>query len=214
MKTKEQKQKDLDALTKELPDSSITIFTTFARDGEPGLTVAQMRELKKALRDAEAEYLVAKKRLVEKAMGGLKYEGIDVFGMDGSIGLVLGHGDAYAIAKALYTFAKDNPSLKFFSAWMGDHVLTHEEVMEMATMPGKDELIARLLGMLNYPLKSLAIVLNQIAEAKPADVAPAVAETPESAPEEKTPEESASAPDERKEEEKPAVGEAVATPNE
>jgi large subunit ribosomal protein L10 len=167
VKTKEQKQEALDSIVKDLPDSSITIFTTFARDGEPGLSVAQMQELKAALREAEAEYIVAKKRLVEKALSGLKYEGIDVFSMDGSMGLVLGHGEAYAIAKALNEFAKKNPSLKLFSAWMGDHSLTPEEVMEMATMPSKDELIARLLGMLNYPLKSLAIVLNQIAESKP-----------------------------------------------
>ena len=211
MKSKEQKQNDLDAITKALPESSITIFTTFSRAGEAGLSVAQLEELKHSLREAEAKYVVVKKRLVEKAMSGLKYEGIDVFGLDGSIGLVLGTGDAYATAKALHQFAIANPSLKMFSAWMGDHAVSPEDLMEMATMPGKEELIVRLLGLLNYPLQSLAIVLNQIAESKPADA------TVESEPamEEKT----AEAPAEKEEaswesaEEKPAE-ESVATPNE
>lgn len=193
MKSKEQKQKDLDAIAKALPESSITIFTTFSRAGEAGLSVAQLEELKHALREKEAKYVVAKKRLVEKAMSGLKYEGIDVFGLDGSIGLVLGTGDAYATAKALHQFAKANPSLKMFSAWMGDHAVSPEDLMDMATMPGKEELIVRLLGMLNYPLQSLAIVLNQIAESKPVDAAapsePAVEEKTDEAPAE---EESAS----------------------
>jgi large subunit ribosomal protein L10 len=213
MKSKEQKQEALDALKKDFPESTITIFTTFARDGEAGLSVSQMEELKAALREAEGEYVVAKKRLVEKALLGLKYEGIDVFSMDGSMGLVFGSGDAYVIAKALHQFSKANPSLKLFSAWMGDHVLTSDEVMDMALMPSRDELIVRLLGLLNYPLRSLAIVLNQIAENKPAEAvvaAPAEETKAEEPKEEQKPAEA----DEKPAQQQPAEGEAVETTNE
>jgi len=172
MKTKEQKKEAVEALASQLPGSTITIFTTFARAGEPGLSVAQMQEMKRALRAAEGEYLVAKKTLVEKALQQLKYlpaqagDGIDLYDMDGSLGLVLTHGDAYAIAKTLYTFAKANPALKLFTAMMDGRVVSHEDLIEMATMPTRDELVARLLGMLQYPLKSLAIVLGQIEQSK------------------------------------------------
>lgn len=168
MKTKAQKQETIDRLEKSLPDASITIFTTFSRAGEQGLSVSQMQELKRSLREQDSEYVVAKKTLLMKALEDLKYDGIDVYGMDGSIGLVIGRGDIYAVAKAAHQFAKANPSLKLFAAWSDGRVLTTEEVTEIATMPSKDELIARLLGMLNYPLRSLAIVLNQIAESKSA----------------------------------------------
>jgi large subunit ribosomal protein L10 len=166
MKTKAQKKESLDALEKALPGASITIFTTFARAGEPGLSVAQLQELKRALRGTQGEYVVAKKTLVEKALQGLKYDGIDVFGMDGSVGLVLGHGDVFAIAKSLYAFAKANPALKLFAAWTDGHAMTKAELIDMATLPSRDELLARLLGMLQAPVRGLAVVLDQVAKQK------------------------------------------------
>lgn len=166
MKTKEQKKEAIDALAKSLPGSSITIFTTFARAGEPGLSVAQLQELKRTLRAQEGEYVVAKKTLVDKAIHDAQYDGIDVFGMDGSMGLVLSHGDVYAVAKTLYQFAKKNPALKLFAAWTDGHAMSKEELVDMATLPSRDELLARLLGMMKYPLTSLAIVLGQIEKQK------------------------------------------------
>lgn len=182
MKTKVQKKESIDTLEAMLPDSKLTVFTTFARAGEPGLSVAQLQKLKRALRTSEGEYVVAKKTLVEKALHDLKYDGVDIFGMDGSMGLVVAHGDAFAVAKQLYTFAKENPALKLFVAWMDGHQVSHEELIDMATLPSRDELLVRLLGMMKYPLSSLAIVLNQVAKQKgesapaPAAVAAAAAE--------------------------------------
>jgi len=168
MKTKAQKKESIDALAKQLPDSTMTVFTTFARAGEPGLSVGQMETLKRALREVDGEYVVAKKTLVDKTLTDLKYDGVDIFGMDGSMGLVLARGDAYAIAKVLYKFAKENPALKMYAAWMDGHLVSHAELIDIATLPSRDELIARLLGMLKYPLSSLAVVLNQVAKQKSA----------------------------------------------
>ena len=168
MKTKSQKKEAIDALAKELPGATITIFTTFARAGEPGLSVGQMQELKRALRQTDGEYVVAKKTLVGKALEEVKYDGIDANAMEGSVGVVLGHGDGYALAKALYQFAKVNKALQLLAAWMDGHALTHEQLMEMATLPGRNELLASLLGMLKYPLSSLAVVLGQVAKKKEA----------------------------------------------
>jgi large subunit ribosomal protein L10 len=168
MKTKAQKKESIDALAKALPSSTITIFTTFARAGEPGLSVAQLQELKRALRKIEGEYVVAKKTLVDKAMKDAKYDGLDVFGMDGSMGLVLAHGDTFAVAKEIYKFAKANPALKMFGAWTDGHALSLQELTDMATLPSREELIARLLGMMKYPLSSLAVVLDQVSKKKTA----------------------------------------------
>lgn len=168
VKTKAQKKESIDNLAGVLPGSTITIFTTFARAGEPGLSVAQLQQLKRVLRQSEGEYVVAKKTLIDKTLHDLKYDGVDVFGMDGSMGLVLAHGDAFAVAKQLYQFARANPALKLFVAWMDGHALSHEELIDMATLPSRDELLARLLGMFKYPLSSLAVVLGQVAKQKPA----------------------------------------------
>lgn len=166
MKTKAQKKESIDSLAGVLPSSSITIFTTFARTGEPGLSVAQLQQLKRALRKVDGEYVVAKKTLVDKALQDLKYDGIDVFGMEGSMGLVLAHGDVFAVTKELYQFAKANPALKLFVAWTDGHAVTNTELIDMATLPSRDELLARLLGMLQYPMRSMAVVLGQIAKQK------------------------------------------------
>lgn len=168
MKTKAQKKEAIDALEGMLPGATITVFTTFARVGEAGLSVAQLQELKRALRASGSEYVVAKKTLVDKAMHALNYDGVDVFGMDGSMGLVIGHGDVFAVAKVLYQFAKANPSLKLFAAYTDGHAVSKTELMDMATLPSREELIARLLGMLQYPVRGLAVVLDQVAKQKTA----------------------------------------------
>src|ERR1700741_5085288 len=156
MKNKAQKKESIDALAAELPKATITIFTTFARTGEPGLTVSQLQELKRALRQADGDYVVAKKTLVDQALRGAKFEGVDVFGMDGSMGVVLGHGDVFAVAKTLHQFAKKNPALKLLVAWTDGHAVAHKELIDMATLPSREELLVRLLGMMKYPLTSLA----------------------------------------------------------
>ena len=166
MKTKAQKKESIDALGAKLPGATITVFTTFARAGEAGLSVAQLQELKRALRASGSEYVVAKKTLIDKAVHASKYDGVDVFGMEGSMGLVLGRGDVFAVSKALYQFAKANPSLKLFAAWTDGHAVSREELVNMATLPSREELLARLLGMLQYPVRGLAVVLDQVAKQK------------------------------------------------
>lgn len=182
MKTKQQKKEAIDSLATTLPGATITIFTTFARAGEPGLSVGQMQTMKRALRAVDSEYVVAKKTLVDKAATQLKYDGLDIFGMDGSMGLVLGHGDIYAVTKALYQFAKANPALKLYAAWMDGHAVSQKELIDLATLPSRDELIARLLGMMKYPLSSLAVVLNQVAKEKAAGAPAPVAAPVEAVP--------------------------------
>ncbi len=168
MKPKSQKKEELKKLKAKLPKSKITVFTTFSRAGEKGLSVAQMSELKKALRAMDAEYFVTKKTLMDLVLKESKSEGVDVYNMDGSVGLVMGTGDAYAISKKLYEFAKKNKALQFFGAIFESHFMDKEGFLEMAKMPFKETLLARLFGMMKYPISGLAIVLKEVAKKKAA----------------------------------------------
>lgn len=176
MKSKTQKSQDLKKLKKELDKATISVFTTFSRAGEKGLSVAQMRELKNSLRGS-ADYFVTKKSLIERALKGMNYEadasvgsptsserrgGIDVYGIEGSMGVVFSEGDAYAVSKKLYEFARKNPALQFFGAIFAKNFLAKDAFMEMAKMPSRETLLARLFGMMKYPLTGLAVVLNEI----------------------------------------------------
>ena len=167
MKPKSQKKEELKKLKEKLPKSKITVFTTFSRAGEKGLSVAQMSELKKALRAIDAELFVTKKTLMDLALKELKNEA-DVYGMEGSVGLVFGDGDSYAISKKLYEFAKKNKALQFFGAIFENNFMDKDGFLEMAMMPSKETLLARLFGMMKYPVSGLAIVLSEVAKKKEA----------------------------------------------
>jgi large subunit ribosomal protein L10 len=176
MKPKSQKKEELKKLKEKFPKSKITIFTTFSRAGEKGLSVAQMSELKKTLRTINAELFVTKKTLMDLALKDLKSEA-NVYDMEGSVGLVFGVGessgaksgisvndDAYAISKKLYEFSKKNKALQFFGAIFEGNFVNKDGFLEMAKMPSKEVLIGRLLGMLTYPIRGLAVALSEVAK--------------------------------------------------
>src|SRR3989344_5303058 len=189
MKSKNKKAEELGLLKDKLPKFEIVVFTSFSpstrsgqvKTGEKGLSVAQMTELKRLLRPLCSEYFVTKKTLIDLALREIRqahckqtqdkqldksYDGLDVYGMEGSIGLVLGRGDSFGVAKSIYEFSKKNPALHFWGAIMGGKFLELDAFLEIAKMPSREVLIGRLLNMLTYPIRGLAVALNEIAKQK------------------------------------------------
>lgn len=166
MKSKIQKSEELKRLKDKLPKSKITVFTSFSTAGEKGLSVAQMTELKRLLRTMKSEYFVTKKTLMDLALKDKKYDGLDMYKMEGSIGLVIGEDDPYSIAKKIYEFSRKNPSLHFWGAVLEGKFVGKEGFLEVARMPSKEVLIGRLLGMLTYPMRGLAVALSEVAKKK------------------------------------------------
>ena len=176
MKSKIQKSEELQSLKDKLPKSKITVFTSFSpstssgqvKTGEKGLSVAQMIELKRLLRSLGAEYFVTKKTLMNLALKEKKYDGLDIYKMEGSIGLVLGDDDPYAVAKKVYEFSRKNKFLHFWGALFDGKFLGKDGFLEIAKMPSKEVLIGRLLGMLTYPMRGLAVALSEVAKKREA----------------------------------------------
>lgn len=170
MKSKIKKQEELTNLKEKLPKSKITVFTSFSKPGEKGLSVAQATELKRLLRANDAEYFVTKKTLMQKAF--LKNKDVNIYNIGGSPGLVLGYGDPYNVAKKVYEFSRKNLALGFWGALLRQsyegqaHFIDLNAFLEIAKMPSKEILLGRLVGMLMYPMKSLAVALNEIANKK------------------------------------------------
>jgi large subunit ribosomal protein L10 len=163
MKTKEQKKRELDILKSKFSKSKIAVFTSFAREGEKGLAAGEIRLLKDNLKTTDSEYLVGKKTLINKVLTEIN-SGVDIFKFPGSIGIVFGYGEEPKTAKSVYDFAKKNPALKYFGALWNGKFINYENLVELAKLPNREVLIARLLGMIKYPLSALAVVLNQIAQ--------------------------------------------------
>lgn len=134
--------------------------------GEKGLSVAQMTALKRLLKSLGSAYFVTKKTLISLALKDKNYDGLNLYAMDGSIGLVLGGNDPYEIAKGVYDFSKKNPALHFWGAIMDGKFIDATVFMEMAKMPSKEILIGRLLWMLTYPVRGLAVALSEVAKQK------------------------------------------------
>ena len=171
MKSKDDKQKEMELLRAELARCRNIIVTAFS-----GLTVAQDYELRKTVRGAGARFRVVKNNLAEIAAQGSEAENI-LKDLAGPTALAYTAADPVALAKALTTYAKANPAFTFKAGMVEGRVISLDEISQLATMPSKEEIIAKLLFLLNAPVqrlatalaavpRNLAVVLNQAAEQK------------------------------------------------
>lgn len=165
MKTKAQKKEALDTIKDKLDRAKVIIFTSFARAGEKGLNVGGMMQLRRSLRQADAEYSVQKKSLLAKALKDHKQE-VDFSGYEGSMGAVFGYSDELATIKSLYGFSKTNAVLKYFGGLVEGKLVDAAYITTLAKLPGRDVLLGQFVGMLNYPIRGLVVALDQIAKQK------------------------------------------------
>lgn len=124
-----------------------------------GLTVAEMEEIRRGLRQQGVEFLVVKNRLVRRAtQGAASAKLADYF--VGPTALALSRSDSSLAAKILTDFAKSQPKLKIKGGLLRDRALSPEKVKELASLPPREVLLAQLLGGLKAPMTSLVGVLS------------------------------------------------------
>ncbi len=99
---------------------------------------------------------------------GKKEGKTDIYGIKGSVGLVLGYEDPYEIAKKMYEFSRKNQALQFWGAIMDGSYMDGPRFLEIAKLPSKEVLLGRLVGMLTYPMRGLAVAFSEIAKKKTA----------------------------------------------
>src|SRR6266852_8552578 len=157
MKKKSDKEKDLAALKKEF-EKAQSIFVT----GYEKLTVQQDFELRKAVRGAGGNYRVIKNNLAEKASKGTPAEEL-MKELAGMTSLAHTSKDPVALAKALTTYAKANPSFTFKAGLVEGRVIDIRSIQELANMPSKEGLIAKVMWLINSPAQRLAVSLNGVA---------------------------------------------------
>jgi large subunit ribosomal protein L10 len=152
--TKAKKAVQIDHLTHELEGSTSAIVGTFAK-----LTVAQDFELRKVVRGAGGRYRVLKNKLAARASKGTKVEQA-LQGLKGVSSVAYTSGDPVILAKALSTWMQENAEFTFKLGIVDGHVITVEEVKQLATMPSKEAIFAKLLFLINAPAQRLVTVLN------------------------------------------------------
>ena len=130
-----------------------------------GLTVEEDTVLRKNLREAGVEYKVYKNTLVTLAAKELGLEGIVEY-LEGPVAIAFGYEDVTVAARVLNDFAKDHKKLELKAGIVEGEVYDTDKIKQLATIPSKEVLIAKLLGSIKSPIASFARVINAIAESK------------------------------------------------
>jgi large subunit ribosomal protein L10 len=124
-----------------------------------GLKVPEVTELRRQIRNAKGSYKVVKNTLARRAMKGTAFEALGEHFL-GTTAVAYSGQDPVALAKVLTTFAKTAPALKIKAAVVQGRAIKGSEVTELATLPGKPELYAKLLFLLQAPMVQIVSVLS------------------------------------------------------
>ena len=153
MLTKDQKKKIVKDLTEKLKTGKVMIFSDFT-----GTTVGGMKELRDELRKTGATYKVTKKKLIDIAFKDAGIEA-DSVGLEGQIGLAIGQEDEVSAAKVLGQFSKKNKNFKILRGVLDNKIISDKEVIALASLPSREELLARFVGSINAPVSGFVNVL-------------------------------------------------------
>ena len=152
--TRQKKNEKVAVLAGELQTATAAIIGTFT-----AMTADKDFDLRKTVRGAGGKYHVLKNKLAPKAGAGTQIEGA-LGGLRGVSSIAYTSGDPVALAKALSTWVKDNAQFTFKLGIVDGKVLNVQEINNLATLPGKEELFSKLLFLINAPATRLATVLN------------------------------------------------------
>ena len=152
--TRAEKEQELQDLQSAFKASDTAILVDYK-----GLNVPQVTELRRQLRGAKASYRVVKNTLARRASKGTKLASLEAQ-FEGTTAIAYTGDDAVALAKALTAFMKTAPTLKIKAAVLQGEAIQPQAVADLASLPGRPELYAKLLFVLQAPMQQLVSVLN------------------------------------------------------
>ena len=157
MKNREQKQKDLEALAEQFKNANAAMLVSFKK-----MTVAKDQELRRQLREAGVTYSVVKNTLARKASAGTPLEPLaDEF--KGVTAVALSTTDPVGLSKAIAKFTKANAEIFSFKVGLVEgKVVELKEVEAIASLPSREELISKVLFLINVQAQRLVTVINAV----------------------------------------------------
>ena len=171
MLTRAEKQAEIEALRGSFSPAQGLFVMDFT-----GLTVAEVTELRRKVREANGNYRVVKNTLAKLAVADTPNQALQQL-LVGSAAVAFTVGDSVALAKALAEFSKNHEKLRFRGGMVEGQLLDAQQAKQIATLPTKRELVAKLLYLLqspmrrlvtalSWPTRSLAVTLKQVADGK------------------------------------------------
>jgi large subunit ribosomal protein L10 len=152
--TRAEKEQELQELAADFKAASTAILVDYR-----GLNVPAVTELRAQLRTAKAKYKVVKNTLAIRASKGTAFESLEKHFV-GTTAVAYTDADAVALAKTITTFMKGAPTLQIKAAVVQGQAIKPAEVTELASLPGRPELYAKLLFLLQAPMQQLVTVLS------------------------------------------------------
>ncbi|HEY8549399.1 MAG TPA: 50S ribosomal protein L10 [Vicinamibacterales bacterium] len=152
--SREVKTTELEQLTAAFGRSQTAILV-----GYRGIKVPEVTELRRQVKAAKGTYRVVKNTLAKRALAGTAFEGLAPF-FEGPVALAYSEDDPVALAKTLTTFMRTAPMLQIKAAVVDGRTLQPAEVTELAALPGREELYAKLLFLLQAPMVQIVSVLS------------------------------------------------------
>lgn len=150
------KERIVEDLKEKFAKSDVAVLTRFS-----GLKVSEISQLRNDFKKISVDYRVVKNTLVRRAMEGTDIALLKDY-LQGPIAIALAQKDVVPVAKVLTGFAKDHPHLKIHAGLVKGRVMDAKEIEQAATLPDRDELIAKLLFLMNAPLINLLSTLREI----------------------------------------------------
>ena len=151
-----QKEEIVNKLAEELKDAKLILLADYR-----GITVEDVTKLRKEVRETNAEYKVIKNNIVKRALDANGESGLDDL-LEGPTAIITSKEDYLAPAKAIYNFTKDHDFYKIKGGIIEGKVMTAEEIITLAKLPSRQELLAKLAGALLGNITKLAATLDAV----------------------------------------------------
>ena len=151
-----QKEEIVNKLAEELKDAKLILLADYR-----GITVEDVTKLRKEVRETNAEYKVIKNNIVKRALDANGESGLDDL-LEGPTAVITSKEVYLAPAKAIYNFTKDHDFYKIKGGIIEGKVMTAEEIITLAKLPSRQELLAKLAGSLLGNITKLAVALDAV----------------------------------------------------
>lgn len=155
-----QKQAKVEELANELKDAKVVLLADYR-----GINVADVTSLRAELRKVNAEYKVIKNNIVKRALDANGESELDE-ALEGPVAIVIGKEDYLEPSKVIYNFTKTHDFYKIKGGIIEGKVMTAEEIITLAKLPSRQELLAKLAGALLGNITKLAVALDKVREQK------------------------------------------------
>ena len=150
----QEKAEVIDELAEQLSRAKLAILTDYR-----GLSVAGLQGLRATLRPMNADFRIAKNTLTRIASEKVGIDGLTPM-LDGPLAIVLAYDDVVAPSKAITDFVRTSRILTIKGGVLENSVVSAKDIEELATLPSREELLGKLLGLINSPIQGLVNVLS------------------------------------------------------